>query len=302
MAVYYPKNKVKTNLKTNGGEFMTSEGKLYVGDYYELPTGDVRAGKFPVSASDPQLFPASSISKTFKNVTSKEVDYIVNTGRETSMRNVNNGLTPPSYFPDPKEADYRKGVIIRYFCRQLNKSNSQIIEISKDTFDDLVNKKGTYNYTLYKPLKLFWKISGPLYDDNTLRTVPISGIVSTNKKIVENNDKNFKGIKEYLSDLAQFAQPQKIDILINQYADSGLLKVKSSNEPFTGYYHVMGDGTIMDGSNHQVSKKVVLVAVDEYVRSKILQQVNETISKLSLDPQERSRIFKVNTEIQRSRY
>ena len=53
----------------------------------------------------------------------------------------------------------------------------------------------------------------------------------------------------------------------------------------------MGDGTIMDGPNHKASKNKILIAINDFNRQKIEQQVNSIISKISLDPQERKRIF-----------
>lgn len=302
MSVYYPKNKVKTNLKTNGGEFRDPQGNDYRGDYYELFNGEVRVGKFPISKDDIKLTRIASIPSRNTNVSTTNNEYLDQVEYKPQIKVINNSDNPPYFLPQPTEADYRKGAIQRYFCKRVGASNPTIIEISKDTYDDLVGKKGVYNYVLFQPTKLFWKISGPLFDDNTLISIPIAGIISTNQKIVENTNKYFKGIKSYLKDLAQFAQPQKIDILINQYTDPGLLKQKSNDEEFSGYYHVMGDGTIMDGPNHKASKKIILVAIDDLNRQKILEQVNQTISKLSLDPEERKRIFNPNLRIQSRNY
>lgn len=299
MSVYYPKNRVKTNLKTNGGELRDQNGNDYRGDYYELFNGEVRAGKFPRTKDDPKLIRVKEIPTKNRNVTTTDYSYLNQVEYKTKIKTINNGETPPYFLPSPTESDYTKGVIQRYFCKRIGTSNPTIIEISKETYDSLKTKKGAYNYILYQPTKLFWKISGPLYDDNTLQSIPISGIISTNQKIVENVNKYFKGIKSYLSDLAQFAQPQKIDILINQYTGPGLLKQKSNDEEFSGYYHVMGDGTIMDGPNHKASKNQILVAIDDLNRQKILEQVNKTIAQLSLDPTERKRIFNPNIEDQR---
>ena len=298
MSVYYPKNKVKTNLKTNGGDFRTPEGNEYRGDYYELYNGECRAGKFPRNKNDVKLTRIGDSEINISNVETNNGRYLDQTSSKKQMKVINNADKPPYFLPSPTEQDYKKGVILRYFCQRVGTKTPTIIEISKDTYDDLKSKKGNFNYVLYQPTKIFWKISGPLYDNNTLRTIPIAGIISTNQKIVENNNKIFKGLKNYLKDLAQFSQPQKIDVLIKQYTDPGLLKYKSDNTDFSGYYHVMGDGTIMDGPNHKASKNKVLIAIDDLNRQKIFEQVNATISKLSLDPKERLRIFNPNLESQ----
>lgn len=298
MSVYYPKNKVKTNLKTNGGVFRDPEGNDYRGDYYELYNGECRVGKFPRTKNDIKLTRIADEQVNLSNVNSDNNTYINQTRNINQIKVINNADRPPYFLPSPTEQDYKRGAIIRYFCQRVGTKTPTIIEISENTYNDLNDKKGAYNYVLYQQYKMFWKISGPLYDDNTLRTIPIAGIISTNQKIVENSNKQFKGLKEYLKDLAQFAQPQKIDVLVNQYTDPGLLKYKSDNTDFSGYYHVMGDGTIMDGPNHKASKNKILVAIDDLDRQKIFEQVNATISKLSLDPKERLRIFNPNLENQ----
>ena len=290
MSVYYPKNKVKTNLQTTGGDLVDVDGNSYRGDYYELFDGSCRVGKFPLSKDDIKLYRVSTNTPTSNLSTSNSI-YVKSVKSKNSIGTINNGETPPYFLPSPTEKDYKRGAFKRYFCRKASSKNSTIIEISKDTYDILNNKKGTYNHVLYTPFKIFWKISGPLYDDNTLISLPIAGIITTNQKIVNNINKNYSGIKSYLKDLAQFAQPQKIDVLINQYTDVGLLKFQNNNLDFSGYYHVMGDGTIMDGPNHKASKNKILIAINDFNRQKIEQQVNSIISKISLDPQERKRIF-----------
>ena len=290
MSVYYPKNKVKTNLQTTGGDLVDINGDAYRGDYYELFDGTCKAGKFPRNKDDIKLYKVDNNSIS-SNVSSNNSIYVESVRSKNNMGIINTGETPPYYLPSPTEKDYKRGAFQRYFCRKTDSKNYTIIEISKDMYDDLTRRRGTYNYVLYTAFKMFWKISGPLYDDNTLKSIPISGIITTNQKIVANINNSHPGMEKYLKNLAQFAQPQKIDILINQYTDVGLLKYQKTNLEFSGYYHVMGDGTIMDGPNHKASKKKNLIAINDFNRQKIMEQVNQTISKLSLDPQERKRIF-----------
>lgn len=296
MIVYYPKNKVKTNLKTTGGEFTTPEGNDYVGDYYELWNGQCKAGKSPATNKDIKLTKVKNNTLNMSNVSTNDGIYLDQISSNRNIQIINNSSKPPSFTPKPTPADYQKGAITRYFCRKTKSSSIEIIEISKDTYDDLQLRKGNYNYVLYSSFKLFWKISGPLFDDNTLKNVPIAGIISTNSKILANKAKIYPGIDIYLNNITQFSQPQKIDVLVNQYADKGVFKFKKNNEDFVGYYHVMGDGTIMAGSNHASSKKEILIATNDLIRQKLLEKVNKTISELSLDPKEKVRIFDTNSK------
>jgi len=55
---YYPKSQIKTNLKTNGDEFILSSTKeKYIGFYYEVSNGDKFSGKTPESGPNILLLP-----------------------------------------------------------------------------------------------------------------------------------------------------------------------------------------------------------------------------------------------------
>ena len=144
MSVYYPKNKVKTNLKTTGGDFVDVNGASYRGDYYELFDGSCRAGKFPLTKDDIRLYRVSTnIPKS--NLSTNNSIYIESVKSKNSIGTINNGETPPNHLPLPTEKDYKRGAFKRYFCRKASSKNSTIIEISKDTYDTLNKKRGTYN-------------------------------------------------------------------------------------------------------------------------------------------------------------
>ena len=50
---YYPKSQIKTNLYTNGKEYVLSTNKnSYKGYYYELSNGDKFTGKTPEDGED----------------------------------------------------------------------------------------------------------------------------------------------------------------------------------------------------------------------------------------------------------
>ena len=48
MPSYYPKSQITPDLYTNGGEFsLSSNGKNYIGFYYEISTGERYTGRNP---------------------------------------------------------------------------------------------------------------------------------------------------------------------------------------------------------------------------------------------------------------
>ena len=80
------------------------------------------------------------------------------------------------------------------------------MEINQQTYDNMVNNRGGLNISLWKVISIFWQISGPLRDVrvNNIRTR--AGIIDTNQRVLDNAEKNFIGIKQYLNDLKQFAR------------------------------------------------------------------------------------------------
>jgi hypothetical protein len=80
------------------------------------------------------------------------------------------------------------------------------MEIDQPTYNNLSNNRGGLNTSLWKVISIFWQISGPLHDQkvNGIRTR--AGIIDTNQRVLNNAEKNFIGIKQYLTDLKQFAK------------------------------------------------------------------------------------------------
>ena len=62
---------------------------------------------------------------------------------------------PKTFIPTPAKADFEFGEIRRFFTIQANKSNGEIIEISKGRAGTLSRK------SLFTVVDLRWKISGP---------------------------------------------------------------------------------------------------------------------------------------------
>lgn len=164
---YIPKNKVKSNLYTSGGEFAyASTLELYAGDYHELSTGKFFTGKTPNSPNIKELI---------------------------RLPDGEGGAPPPSstiispILPTPQ--DYKNGEFVRYFvCRR---NQPMFIEIDKDTFNKYVQRDSTISWRLYKPFSLFWVLTGD-----------INQVAQTNRnvtKLIEVNEK-VDGLSLYLKE------------------------------------------------------------------------------------------------------
>jgi len=135
---YYPKNKIKTNLSTGGGEFQTAAmtvttgNNTYSGYYYKLASGEYYTGKFPGDGVNEKLFPL--------NPTTTPPPILPKTN------------TPPLY---PTPEDYKNGFFIRYFRKKVNEFLIQ--ELTLDQFQ-------LETSVLYIPFSMEWKLTGENID------------------------------------------------------------------------------------------------------------------------------------------
>lgn len=195
---YYPKFRIIENQQATPGEFLLPDGKEYTGSYYTTFDGKSFTGSNPYSLNSIPLIKINIPDSPFNQPLSETYN---------NLKPLNLSLTDPTPFtPKPTEKDYKRGKITRYFARQRNGTKFKIMEIDQPTYDNLSNNRGGLNTSLWKVISIFWQISGPLNDQkvNGIRTR--AGIIDTNQRVLDNAEKNFIGLKQYLTDLKQFAR------------------------------------------------------------------------------------------------
>lgn len=164
--MYYPKSQIKTNLYTNGGEFINNDTKQeYIGYYYKLSTGEYFTGRTPSDKPNSLLIYIKNIDT---QLTDNESVLLYNT-----INVINSSNIIPQYIPEyPTNQNYTNGEFRRYFCK---KTNELIyIEINKDTYNLLLNKDPQLLWQLYEPFYINWILVG---DKETVAKI--------NKNIVE---------------------------------------------------------------------------------------------------------------------
>jgi hypothetical protein len=157
---YYPKNRIQTDLYTNGGEYsIKSTGENYTGYYYKLYNNTIFTGKTPNDSPNQEL---TLYSETIED---NPLLVIVEPFSDPEVNNYNLLTEKPSpkivplpYYPVPTENDYKLGEFQRYFMKQIN--NLSFTEISKIDYNALVNRNETYLWPLYTPISIPWEISG----------------------------------------------------------------------------------------------------------------------------------------------
>ena len=278
---YYPKKMVNSNLYTPGSEYVdATTGKPYSGAYHQLYDGSIYSGADP---TDPNRKPLSSAPTSVSQTTQvlpikNNIDY--SQLNRTNQELYEYGKDPDYYIPQPTGDDYKRGTIIRYFTKRKNQSPPVIREISKSVFDDIFSQSGNYNYVLWSITSILWKITGPLNDSKDQYGVLKSGIVDTNERLREATNQEMRGIKQYLSNLIQFSIRPNITLTQNQYTSGNEFTVKQDNSNYVGYYHIMADGTVMDGADMSQTTNKTLLAGNVLVQNRINTLVKEELGKL----------------------
>ena len=201
---YYPKSRIITNKKTNPGQFTTSDGKPYSGVYYITFDGKAFTGNGPTDPASRQLLTVPKFENLNPTISYSRDSIRYRTLNSTIIPNL---VNPVPFTPSPTDEDYKAGKITRYLARQRNSTTFKIMEIDKATYNSFINVNTTEIYALWKPISIFWQISGPLYNERINNITTRAGIIDTNQRVLDNAEKNFIGIKQYLTNLTQFSKP-----------------------------------------------------------------------------------------------
>jgi len=172
---YYPKSQVKTNLYTNGDEYVLSTTKQeYTGYYYKTSSGAKYTGKNPdikpsillqpiepgLDAVEEEFSDASfqSVALRQKLSTTIEIESITPSATNYVSENDRKRSIPQFSVTLPTAEDKKRGYFMRYFC----KKNNELIyyETSQADYDKTKNQDPTMAYDLYSVLALQWSLIG----------------------------------------------------------------------------------------------------------------------------------------------
>ena len=211
MLRYYPSFRIKTDLVTNGSEYKTSKGP-YKGKYYMTYDGRMFSGANPIVGPNEELSKLSLISDSnYLNFSSfpndLKAEFINKTpSLKIKGKQINRGVPTP-YFPYATEGDYKKGYLLRSFIKRVN-DKGFVIEISNDEYANFVNGTVDYDVSDYLVLQILWKLTGPLTSVRVNQYDTRVGIIDTNKRLVENANKTFLGITDFIGgEYTKFAKP-----------------------------------------------------------------------------------------------
>lgn len=196
--IYYPKSKILEGQYTNGKEFVLMRtNKPYIGYYFNIADKEYWTGKTSDNPNKEQLRKIEPPPKVKPNLTYNNIN-----------RNSTDGFIPPApYYPKPTEDDYKLGFITRYFMKRRMDDYTKIVEISPDDYEvNFGTQSEALDTSMYVAVKINWKITGPLNNDNSDKNFPKPGIIETNKKLVQLKEKLFPGFSLYITDYSKFSK------------------------------------------------------------------------------------------------
>ncbi len=151
--MYFPKSQIKTNLYTNGGEYVISSNKSeYVGYYFQISTGKLYTGNSP-GDNNQLLEPITPSSDELVNSPNNLITILSPESIDNISRSIPNLSTNL-----PTSQNYEEGKMVRYFTKKTNELKYK--EISKQTYTLLKNKDTSIAWDLYEPEKIEWEIRG----------------------------------------------------------------------------------------------------------------------------------------------
>jgi len=266
--MYIPKNKIKTNQYTRGGEYETLDaGTPYVGPYWLMYNGKIFSGVDPndlpqeeLVLSQPPLYqPPPTIDDSVQeyaynwNVETVPGQYqnmelitTYNSLKEVDMSSIS--LLPKAFSPTPTDEDYELGKFVRYFCVKANEPI--FIELNKAEYDKLDNQDPNYDWGMYIIFKVIWVITG---NEEDVEQTNFNQVQLLEEKLGKT------GLGEYLNgNYIQFFARNSAEILYSNGEDGLILP---DGTAYIGYYHAMLDGTLMTGKYHGKGEDIVLTSI-----------------------------------------
>jgi hypothetical protein len=176
--MYYPKSQIKPNLYTNGNEYILSTTKEeYKGYYYEISNGQKYTGKNPQDGPNILLSLKDLLSPKIEDFVNQNLTYIefqdeISGGAYKLTPSLR--ILPQFNLTLPTSQDQQNGQFTRYFCKRNN--DTQYLEISKETHDQLKSHNPQIAWDLFTPVSLIWQITGnkeQVYKSNKASAIAI---------------------------------------------------------------------------------------------------------------------------------
>lgn len=177
--MYLPKIKIKIPDRDTIGNMVDEAGRQFLGSFFETYKGEFFSGTKPSSDSQPL--------ESLDRLEAEHGDDV------TSIFKVE--------FVPPTEKQLANGTFKRYFLQ--DKRNKNIVEITKDKFDNLETNLFT------KKLAVDWTLTPPA-KDVYFNGVRFDGAETKNRQAIQQASQTIEGLQDYIKDYTQFVPESKI--------------------------------------------------------------------------------------------
>jgi len=193
--MYIPKFKQTLAKYTDGAEFdLEATGETYRGFYVKTSKGEYFTGKRYLRGASQKLIEKNISNQTYLTPTPEEYDNIKQDRESLELKKT---LPVPSYVPSKQ---YQDTSIYRYFAK--SKITGSILEVSNQTYNELLSRDTKYHYPSYNILQLEWFVNSPA-EDIVRNGYILEGSISKNKRQILLAEKALPGISQYLTDPAE---------------------------------------------------------------------------------------------------
>lgn len=207
---YFPLNRIISNKYTRGGEYVTPDGKPYTGRYYTTYDDTNFTGINPVLGQNLKLTPIAQLSNAARGIGTNTTSVFAYTQTQvTALQTVNTdaeltSLSP--YYPVPLDSDYARGYFTRYFAKNVS-GPGFVFEISQLDWTKIQDGNVSNTVLGYETTSMLWQLTGPLNDTRKSQYQIVGGVFTTNKRVTEAKQQNFRGIVEFIGgDYTKFAK------------------------------------------------------------------------------------------------
>ena len=228
--VYIPKSKASIKSAVQGAFVYKDNENPYVGKYIETSDGMFYAG-------DNIAQPGRPLKAAVENdiyLKSHATSSIYNSLSQANYNFMKKRVPFLSSKPQPTERDYETGFFTRYFFRKVNETN-HYGEVNKSIYEDLVQRKGVYDYNLFEGGFIHWSIEDTKYPGDQK---------ITNRKNLKVLERNFPGVEGLFPNLAEYKKTSH-----SLYTFGKELYYRNGRE-YIGSYHIHPEKGPMEGPKH----------------------------------------------------
>lgn len=195
--VYYSEDQIQKNLFTNGKQWMTlDDWKEYIGPYHRYSTGEVFTEIHWTPNVSMKLVPYRKRSESYFKYADL-TEFVNINGNKLPIRssletNIGNLRAPVYKKMPPKNEDFTRGYMKRWFTYKRNEAEKVFFEIDSEQVSTYNAKGSGVNNIMYGLLEIKWKLTGPEFDEYHNNILMNPGVVDTNSRIIEENSKKFR--------------------------------------------------------------------------------------------------------------